>query len=189
MENSGHVVVSVSSDFLSNSKQDTLFRRIACDYFLADWDDLCDHFRDVPCENNLELITSAAASKFFERVQVRVDVYISHCKNQFKPHLCPWFAAAGAATIVCRNHLFHLYQQNRCSEFKGKFGQASNCCKRVLEAANLHILVKLKSLFRETLLLGLIKLLIVFSTKVTLKMVKKVLMNLDSSTIPDPDCI
>ena len=31
--------------------------------------------------------------------------------------------------------IFRLYQQNKSSEYKGKFGQASNHWKRVLEAA------------------------------------------------------
>ena len=46
--NSDHVVVSVSIDFPINSKQDTLFHRVAYDYSRADWDGLCDHLRDVP---------------------------------------------------------------------------------------------------------------------------------------------
>ena len=33
--------------------------------------------------------------------------------------------------------LYHLYQKDKSSEFKIKFRQASNCCKRVLEAAKL----------------------------------------------------
>ena len=46
--NSDHVVVSLSINFLSNSKQDALFHRIAYDYFSADWDSLHDHLADVP---------------------------------------------------------------------------------------------------------------------------------------------
>ena len=38
-------------------------------------------------------------------------------------------------SLAHRNHFFHLYQQNKSSESKGKFRQASNCCKRVLEAS------------------------------------------------------
>ena len=41
-----HVVVSVSIDFPINSKQDTLFHRLA--YSCADWDGLRDHLRDAP---------------------------------------------------------------------------------------------------------------------------------------------
>ena len=70
--------------------------------------------------------------------------YIPHCKYQFKPHSSPWFSAACAAAIVHRNHCFRLYQQNKSSESKVKFRQASNCCKRVLEAAKLAYTTKTK---------------------------------------------
>ena len=46
--NSDYVVVSVSIDFPTNSKQDTSFHHVAYDYSCADWDGLCDHLRDVP---------------------------------------------------------------------------------------------------------------------------------------------
>ena len=42
-------------------------------------------------------------------------------------HSSPW---------LHRNHFFCLYQQNK-SESKVKFRQSSNCCKRVLKAAQL----------------------------------------------------
>ena len=44
--NSDQVVVSVSTDFPRNSKQDAL--SIAYNYFRADWDSFCDHLKDVP---------------------------------------------------------------------------------------------------------------------------------------------
>ena len=59
-------------------------------------------------------------------------------------HSSPWFSAACAAAIDHRNHFFHLYQQNKSSESKVKFRQASNCCKRVLEAAQLACATKTK---------------------------------------------
>ena len=71
-----HVVVSVSIDFPSNSKQDALFHCIAYGYSLDDWDGLHDHLRDVPWEDIFKLDASAAASEFCEWVQVGVDVYI-----------------------------------------------------------------------------------------------------------------
>ena len=55
-----------------------------------------------------------------------------------------WFSAACAAAIVHRNHFFRLYQQNESSESKVNFRQASNCCKRVLEAAKLAYAIKTK---------------------------------------------
>ena len=42
------------------------------------------------------------------------------------------------------NTLNTLYQQNKSSESKVKFRQASNCCKRVLEAAKLAYATKTK---------------------------------------------
>ena len=56
----------------------------------------------------------------------------------------PWFSAACAAAIVHRNHIFHLYQQNKFSEFEVKFIQASNYCKMVLEATKLAYATKTK---------------------------------------------
>ena len=46
LRKSDRVVVSVSTDFPSNSKQDAPFHHIAHDY--TDWDGLCGHLRDVP---------------------------------------------------------------------------------------------------------------------------------------------
>ena len=144
MGNSDHVVVSVSIDFPINSKQDIPFHRVAYDYFRADWDGLRDHLRDASWEDIFKLSASAAASEFCEWVQVGIDVYIPHRKYQVKPHSSPWFSAACAAAIVHRNHFFRLYQQNKSSESKVKFRQASNRCKMVLEAAKLAYASKTK---------------------------------------------
>ena len=141
--NSDHVVVSVSIDFPINSKQDTLFHCVAYDYSCADWD-WGDHLRDVPWEDIFKLGASAAASEFCECVQVGIDVYIPDRKYQVKPHSSPWFSATCAAAIVHRNHFFCLYQQNKSAESKAKFRQASNRCKRVLEAAKLAYATKTK---------------------------------------------
>ena len=51
MGNSDHVVVSVSIDFLSYSKRDAQFQRIAYDHFCADWNGLRGHLGDVPCRH------------------------------------------------------------------------------------------------------------------------------------------
>ena len=115
---------------------------MAYDYSRADWDGLCDHLRDVPWEDIFKLSASAAASEFCEWVQVGIDVYIPHRKYQVKPHSSPWFSAACAAAIVHRNHFLHFHQQNKSSESKVKFRQASNRCKRVLEAAKLAYATK-----------------------------------------------
>ena len=105
---------------------------------------LRDHLRDVPWEDIFKLGASAAASEFCEWVQVGIDVYIPHRKRQVKPHSSPWFSAAGAAAIVHRNRFFRLYQKDKSSDSNVKFKQASNLCKRVLEAAKLAYTNKTK---------------------------------------------
>ena len=142
--NSDHVVVSVSIDFPINSKQDTPFHCVAYDYSRADCDGLRDHLRGVPWQDIFKLSASAAASEFCEWVQFGIDVYIPHRKYQVKLHSSPWFSAACAAAIVHRYHFFCFYQQNKSSESKVKFRQASNRCKRVLEAAKLSYATKTK---------------------------------------------
>ena len=67
-------------------------------------------------------------------VRVGIDVYIPHRNYHVKPHSSPWFSAACTAAIVHRNLFFRLYQKDKSSESKVKFRQASNHCKRVLEA-------------------------------------------------------
>ena len=136
MENPDHVVVSVSIDFATNSKKDALFYHKAYDYSCADWDGLHDHLRDVPWDT-IKLSASAAASEFCEWIQVGMDIYILHHRYQVKLHLSPQFSAAYATVTVHRNHFFHLNQESKSSESKGKYRQASNCWKRVLEAAKL----------------------------------------------------
>ena len=133
--NSDHIVVSVSIDFPTNLQQDAPFHRITYDYSRADWDGLRDHLRDVPWEDIFKLSASAAGSEFCEWVQVGIDVYILHRKNQVRPHSSPWFSSACAATIVQRNHCFHLYQRKK-SDSKVNIRQASNRCKGVLEAVD-----------------------------------------------------
>ena len=63
---------------------------------------------------------------------------------QIKPHSSTLLSAACAAVLVHRNHFFHLWQQNKSSESKVNFRQASNCCERVLEAAKLAYANKTK---------------------------------------------
>ena len=132
--NPDHAVVSVSIDFLSNSQQDALLHHIAYDYSRADWDGLHDL---------LKLGASAAASEFCEWVQVGIDLYIPQ-KISGQATLISMVSAACAAAIAHRNHFFHLYQKDKSSASKVKFKEASNCCKRVLEAAKLAYVNKTK---------------------------------------------
>ena len=167
--NFDHVFASVSIDFPSNSQRDAPFHCMAYDYSRADWDGFRDHLTDVPWEDIFKLGASAAASEFCEWVQVGIDVYIPHRKYQVKLHSSPWLSAACATVIVHRNHFFRLYQKDKFSDSKVvKFRQASNRCKRVLEAAKLAYTNKTKSLLlpRNLALLTFGEWLIVFSTKV-----------------------
>ena len=100
--------------------------------------------RDIPWEDIFKLSASAAAREFCVWVQVGIDVYISHRRYQVRPHSSTWFSAACAAAIVHRNHFFRLYQENKSSESKVKSRQASNLCKKVLEAAKLAYATKTK---------------------------------------------
>ena len=107
------------------------------------------HLRHVPWDDIFTLSASAGASKFCEWVQVATDAYINH--RNHNP----------------RNQFFHLHQKDKYSESKVKFRQASNCCKRVLEAAKLAYANKKRSpLLPRNLALRIFgKLPIVFSTK------------------------
>ena len=106
----------------------------------------------------------------YEWVDVEIDVYISHCKYQVKSPSSPWSSATCPAVIVCRNHFFCLYQQNKTSESKESSDRLAIFAKGFLELPNLHMLIKQKSLsLPRNLTLGTFgKLLIVFSTKINL---------------------
>ena len=140
LENSDLISVLISTDFLLYSQQDVQFHRIAYDC----WGSLCHHLRDVPWQDIFKLSAFAAASAFCGCVQVGIDVYIPHQRYLVKPLSSPWFSDACAAAIVHRNQFFILYQQDKSSDSKVKFRQASNRCKRVLEAANFAYADKIK---------------------------------------------
>ena len=118
--------------------------------FLCWLDGLFDHLRDVSWDDIFKLVVSAAVSEFCEWIQVGIDLYIPHRKCQGKFHLSAWFSAACAAATVYGNHFLHLYQQNKSSESKVKFRQATNHWKRVLESVKLAYANKTKVYhFRE----------------------------------------
>ena len=108
LRNSDHPLVSVSIDFPSSSQWNVSFHCMAYDYSRANWDVFCDHLKDVPWEDIFKLGASAAASEFYDWVQVGIDVYIPQRKYQVKPHLSLWFSATCAAAIVHRDHFFCL---------------------------------------------------------------------------------
>ena len=86
-----------------------------------------------------------SASEFNEWVQVGVDVYIPQQKYQIWSHSSQWFPAACAAAKAHRNPFFCLHKQNKSSESKVKFRQASIVAKGLLKLPNLHMLIKQKS--------------------------------------------
>ena len=135
--NSDHVAVSVYFDFPSYSQQNTSLHCIALWLFLYWLGRSLWSFERCSMGGYLKISASAAAREFFERVQVAVDVYLSHRMYQVKVHSSPWSSAACAAVIAHRNHFFRLYQKDRSSEYKVNYRQAYNRCKRVLEAATL----------------------------------------------------
>ena len=97
------------------------------------------------------MVFSPLGNSYHVVVSVSIDFPINskqdtpfHRMAYVKPHSSPWFSAACEAVIVHRNHFFRLYQQNKSSESKVKFRQASNRCKRVLEAAKLAYVTKTK---------------------------------------------
>ena len=114
------------------------------DYSRANWDGVCDHLTVLPWEDIFRLGASAAGSEFCEWIQVEIDVYIPHRKYQVKPDSSPWFSAVCASAIVHRNHFFYFYQKDKSSASKVKSRQASNCHKRVLEAAKVMYANKTK---------------------------------------------
>ena len=145
--NSDHVAVSVSIDFPSNLKRDALFHRMVYDYSCADWDDLHDHFRDVPWEDIFKLSASDVASEFCEWVQVGIDVYIPHQKYQVKPHSSPWFSVACVAAIVHIKSLFFVCT-NRINLLNRKVSsdRLVIVAKGFLNLPNLHMLIKKESI-------------------------------------------
>ena len=64
LENSNHVVVSVSIDFCSNSKRKASFHWTAFEYSYADLGSLWDYFKDIPWDDVFQIGTSAAAAEF-----------------------------------------------------------------------------------------------------------------------------
>ena len=129
-------------EFPSTSQRDAPFHCIAFDYSRADWDDLCDHLRDVPWEDIFKFGASPAASELCRLVLVGIDVYIPQRKCQAS--VISMFFSCLCCCIADGNYFFRLYQKDKSSASKVKFRQASNRCKRVLEAAKLAYANKTK---------------------------------------------
>ena len=97
-----------------------------------------------------KLNASAAASEFYEWVQVGIDVYIPHRKYHVKPHSSLWFSAACAAaivieiTFVCTNRI-SLLNQSESSD------RLVIVAEGFLKLPNLHMLLKRESITSQKL--------------------------------------
>ena len=113
--NSDHVVVSVSTDFPINPKQDTPFHCVAYDYSHADWNGLRDHLRDVPWEYIFKLSAAAAAAAVVNFVSefmlelmyisliVSIRSNLSHLHGSQQLVLLPYFIEI--TFFVCTNRI------------------------------------------------------------------------------------
>ena len=124
-------------------QQDAPFHHIVYDCSRADCDGLRDHLRDVPWDDSFSfklLLVNFGIGFRLELMYISPLVSISSNFTHF--------------------HGFqNLYQQNKSSESKVKFKQASYRCKRVLEAAKLAYATKKNKRvhhFQETWLSGLL---------------------------------
>ena len=156
--NSDHVV-SVSINFSINLKQSAALHHIAYDYSCADLDGLHDHLGDVWWEQIFEFSASAATSEFCEWVQVEINVYILHCKNQVKPHSFPWFSAACSLPWFIEITFLNCTSRIILLNLKQSSDRLVIIAKGLWKLPNLHILLKQKDFG---------KFLIVFSTKINL---------------------
>ena len=142
--NSGHAVVSVSIDFPSYLLWDAPIHHIAYDYSPADWDSLHDYLRDVPWEDIFKLSASTGAREFCESVWLELMyIYLSSKVSGQASHI------SMVLSCLCYCHssyksLFCMCQKDISFEYKVKSRQASNCCKRVFEAAKLAYTDKTK---------------------------------------------
>ena len=81
--------VPVSTDFPSNSKGSALYHCSPFTNSHKDGDGLYNHLRYVPWVDIFKLGASVAAVKFYQQLQVGIEVCIAHCEYQVKPHSSP----------------------------------------------------------------------------------------------------
>ena len=70
LDNSDHVLASVSIDFPSSSQCNPPFHCAALSFSYANWVDVPDHLWDVPWKDIFYLSASTAASKFCDRINL-----------------------------------------------------------------------------------------------------------------------
>ena len=112
--------------------------------FRPDWNGLCDRLREVAWKESLNSVLLLLLVNIASGFRLEL-MYISLIE-----------CITGQASIISmvfsclccchshRNHFFRVYQNDKSSESKVKFTQASNRCKRVLKAAKLACANKTK---------------------------------------------
>ena len=133
LENSDHVVISVSIDFLwtKNEMPHNL------------WLFLCwvGQMRDVSWEDTLN---ACAVSEICDRVHSEIHVSSPHCKYHVMLLWSTWFSAACAAGIIHRNHFFVFTNRINLLNLKLSSDSISHC-KRGLEAVKFTYANKTKA--------------------------------------------
>ena len=140
LRNPDHVLVSVSIDFLSNSKRDALFHHIAYDYSYDDtvFVNIWEMLHGRISSNLVILLLLVNFLSGFRLVLMYISFIIDIRSSLIHLHL-------HAAVVAHRNH-FCVYHQNKSSASKVKFRQSSNSCKMVPEAVKLTYTNKTKKL-------------------------------------------
>ena len=132
---SDHSVVSVKIKTKCYKSSDVPLHRTVYRYTMADWDSFRTFIADLPLSSMFKKDVSSIVSDLTEWLIVGIDHFIPAKKFQQKPNSQPWFSPECAAAIAHRNHFFHSFQRNRCTETKAAFRTASNHCKRVIKNA------------------------------------------------------
>ena len=125
-----YLVVSVSIDFLLNSKRDALFDHkvfvIMREIFYG--------------RKTLNWVLLLLLVFFVSGLRLEL-IYISLIKYQVRPHSSPWFSAAFAAAMIHRNKFFRLHQENQSKPRD----RLVTVAKGFLKLPNLHMLIKQKN--------------------------------------------
>ena len=130
LRNSGHVVLSFSMDFLSNSKGDAFFIAqlvtilvLIETVFVIIWEIIYGRISSnlVLLLLLLSFVSESRLVLMYMSLIVNIRLSITHFHG---------FSAACAAEIAHRSHIFCLNKQNKSSESKERSRQVSICYKR-----------------------------------------------------------
>ena len=130
--NSDHLVVSVSSDFPSNSKQDGPYHHIAIGY---------SHAGRMALIINREMFCGRISWKsmvLLLLVSFESGLGRDWCICQMKPYSSSWFSAACASAIVHRNHFVILFTNKIDLDINESSDRLVVFEKAILKLPNLH---------------------------------------------------